>query len=431
MAKKQVIQTEEGSIEMSLMQDIDSILQDSKSRSLKNTAEFDVQYPTGFYPLDYKNGQRIHVQFSDGRKGSYDSIGIVDGSINMFIGRSGCGKSTIAKQMAANIVAPFRYGLIFEDSVEGGIVSRRNEILTGFAPDELKRRLKLRNSGVSIESIYTQIKAIHDAKLKDEEKYRYNTGLVDSLGNPIIKFQPTVYIVDSIAMLAPEKLTQEEEMSGQMSTTASAKMLAQLFRRITPMLKEANIIFFGINHITKKIEINSFVHTKSDNAYLKQDETLPGGVTPLYLANNIFRLDDGTKLTSDKDFGIDGCHVTVSLVKSRTAATGVSSAVDLIFNYNTGFDADLSMYMMLKNAGLVNGAGAFLYFGDRSDKKFSQRQFKEKLNTDPEFVKIFVEECLAYFKNYYDDQERKIESNKSVAASMLDKMMQQNRSLLG
>lgn len=428
MAKKNdSIQVEENSIEYGLRGEIDSILQKSSYHSLKSPAEFDVQYPTGFFPLDYRNGQRIHVQHPDGHETVYDSVGIVDGSINKFIGRSGSGKSTLAKQMAANIVAPFENGLIFEDSVEGGIVSRRNEILTGFSPSELDRRLKFRNAGVTIENIYHQIKAIHDVKMQREDKYRYNTGLLDYLGRPIIKFQPTVYIVDSIAMLAPEKLTTEEEMSGQMSTTASAKMLAQLFRRITPMLKEANIIFFGINHITSQVSINPMMHQKTDNAGLKQGESLPGGKTPLYLANNIFRLDDGAKLTSDKEFGIDGCHVTISLVKSRTASTGVSSAVDMIFNFDTGFDADLSMYMMLKNAGVVNGAGAFLYFGDRSDKKFSQRQLKEKLATDPEFAQIFASECVKYFNQYFDNQELRLKNNQSVATNIISAMIKKQQ----
>lgn len=81
---------------------------------------------------------------------------------------------------------------------------------------------------------------------------------------------------------------------------------------------------------------------------MKPDETIPGGKTPLYLANMVFRLDDSDKLTSDKEFGIDGIHVIVSNVKSRAGLSGLNSAVDLVFNYRTGFDPDLSLYMMLK-----------------------------------------------------------------------------------
>ena len=110
-------------------------------------------------------------------------------------------------------------------------------------------------------------------------------------------------------------------------------------------------------------------------------------------------LPDTTIHYTDKEFGIDGAHVIVSNVKSRAGASGMSSAVDLVLNYKTGFDPDLSLYMMLKNAGRVKGAGAYLYFGERDDKKFSQKQFKNKLITDPEFLAIFETECVTYLYN--------------------------------
>ena len=411
-------ETIENMDDISLMSEIREVLSKSKNSSVNRKAEFDVQYPTGFLPLDYKNGQKITVNSSQGSF-SYDSIGIVDGTINMFIGRSGCGKSTIVTQIAANIVRPFPNGLIFIDLLEGGVMAKRNEILTGFTPEECEKRIKIRNAGIDIESVYAQIKTIHDVKINNESKYRYDTGLLDSRGVPITKFQPTVYIIDSIPMLTSFKLSQEEELSGQMSTTATAKQLAQLFRRINQMIKEANIIILAINHITQKVEINAFKHTKSQNQFLKQDETLPGGVTPLYLSNMVFRLDDGDKLTSDKEFGIDGCYVTVSNVKSRAAASGMSSAVDLIFNYSTGFDPDLSLYVMLKKAGRVNGAGAYLYFGDRSDLKVSQKQFKAKLLNDSEFLNVFVDECLNHLTNELNEIEKMCRESKSLSTSMI------------
>ena len=154
---------------------------------------------------------------------------------------------------------------------------------------------------------------------------------------------------------------------------------------------------------------------------------MPGGVTPLYLANMVFRLDDGTKLTSDKEFGIDGAHVIVSNVKSRAGMSGMNSAVDLILNYNIGFDRDLSLYMMLKNAGKVNGSGAYLYFGTRDDKKFSQKQFKNKLMTDPEFLNIFIEEC---YKHLYDELSYMEEITKmqssTTTSSIMDRVRKMN-----
>jgi len=397
-----------------------------KDYEMSQEAEFDVLYPTGFLNLDFLNGQRVHVNDPDnGRVFDYDSFGIVDGSINAFIGRSGCGKSTIVKQMAANIVRQFPEGLIFEDSVEGGMVHRRNEILTRFSPQELEKKVLIRNAGVTAESFYKRIKMIYDIKTANPDKFRYDTGLFDSRGNRIFKFQPTVYILDSLAMLMPKKVTEEEELSGQMSATAAAKMIAGIFRRIVPLLKAANIIVFVINHITTKIEINSFVHTKSQNIYLKPDETCPGGVTPFYTYNNVFRLDDGNKLSEGKDLDIAGSIVEVTLVKSRTNRAGAMTR--LVFNQDIGFDPELSMLITLKDNGRINGAGAFLYIGLHSDKKFAQKNFKSKIFEDEEFRRYYYEECIDFLKaSLHKEQVAFAETCKIDTASEMIGMINQS-----
>ena len=410
-----------------LMAEVQDLLSKSKDKSVNRTAESDVLYSTGFLPLDYKNGYRKTIELSNGQKMRYDSAGILDGTSNMFIGRSGCGKSTLVYQIGANIIRNFDHGLMFIDLLEGGMLEERGCALTRMSKEEYHSKVKVRNSGITIESVYLQIKAIHDVKLANEDKFRYDTGMVDGFGRAITKFQPTIYIIDSIPLLTSSKLSEEEQLSGQMSTTATAKQLAQLFRRVNQLIKEANIIILSVNHITQKVEINAFKHTKSQTAYLKQDETIPGGVTPLYLANMVFRIDDSDKLTSDKEFGIDGAHVIVSNVKSRAGQSGMNSAVDLVLNYKSGFDPDLSLYMMLKNAGKVNGAGAYLYFGDRDDKKFSQKQFKNKLITDPEFLEIFETECVAFLYNELTYLEEAIKVQSSTATtSIMDKIRQMN-----
>ena len=108
--------------------------------------------------------------------------------------------------------------------------------------------------------------------MNNYDDYSYDTGLLDESGDPIIKLQPTVYLLDSFAMLMPEKFATEDEMSGQMSTTATAKANAKIFRTIIPLLKAANIILFVINHINQKIDINPMAKTKAQINYLKQDE---------------------------------------------------------------------------------------------------------------------------------------------------------------
>ena len=402
-----------------LMEMTTEAFQKTKDYSISNDAEFDVQYPTGYLPFDYKAcGRIINVNLPDGTEFKYDSIGIVDGAMYMVIGRSGCGKSTFGIQIAANIIRNFPNGLMFVDITEAtGMMKDRLQDLSGFNSEEFARKIKMRNSGITIENTYKRIKVIHDIKINNPDKFKYDTGLVDCFGQPIHKFQPTVYLLDSIPYFTTEKIAEEEEMSGQMSVTANAKALAQFYRRITQICKEANIIFIAINHINEKVE-TGIVHTKSKTQFLKQNETLPGGNAPIY-SSTIFRMDDGAKLTPDKDFGINGCIVSVSNVKSRSGVSGGESATDLVFNYITGFDPDLSLYLMLKNANKVNGAGAYLYFGERSDMKFSQKNFKNKLATEPEFMNVFVEEVFNHLRGELEEMERLRSMPVSQSTSML------------
>lgn len=359
----------------------------SKDYRMKNEVERDVAYPTGFLGFDYMNGVVVHVK-TDEMDFKYNSVGIVDGSIIMIIGRSGCGKTTFTIQSCAEIIKPFKTGAIYHDNIEGGIIQSRIETLTGYNQKQLKEVYLARNSGVNSENVYERVKMIHDIKISDRANYEYDTGILDQDGNPIYKLEPTTYILDSLAMLMPDKLTEEETMSGQMSTTAAAKTNAQLFRRITPMLKAANIMFFVINHITEKVDINMFAKKKSQLSFLKQDETLPGGKTPIYLANLLIRLDDNAKLKETEGFGIAGSIVELTLLKSRSSAVGRS--INLIFDFDRGFDRELSMFQLLKEKGYVQGAGAYLYLAGYNDIKFSQKNFKNKLYENVELQQAFA-----------------------------------------
>ena len=283
-------------------------------------ANADVLYPTGFLPFDFLNGYRVHVK-SDTQDFWYNAVGIVDGSSVSLAGRSGSGKTTAAIQMAANIVRPFPEATIFFDDIEGGSNATRRELLTHFTPEEAEQRIIYRNTAVSAENFYKRIASIYEIKMNNRADFEYDTGKLDSRGNKIYKLIPTVYILDSLAMFTPEKLTEEEELSGQMSTTATAKTNTAVFKRIVPKLKAANIILFTINHINDKIEVNAFTHTKSQVSFLKPGETLPGGKAALYLANNLIRVDDGAKLKETDDLKINNLTInskTISFFQLST-----------------------------------------------------------------------------------------------------------------
>ena len=74
--------------------------------------------------------------------------------------------------------------------------------------------------------------------------------------------------------LIPTKYADEDELSERMSSTASTKENASIFKRIQQFVKESNIILIIINHINQKVDINPMARTKAQTSYLKQDETL-------------------------------------------------------------------------------------------------------------------------------------------------------------
>lgn len=368
----------------------------SKDRRLCDEAVFDVQYPTGFIGIDYGLAQKIHVENPDKNMDYwYDSIGIVDGSINMLVARSGGGKTTLSTEAGGNIVKPFEGASIFIDSVEGGLTERRAEVLLRMSPQERQHRVHIRNN-VTQESFFKKIKLIHDFKMEHYDELQYECEQLDSRGNKIFKLEPTVYILDSLAVLAPEKLQEEDEVSGQMATTGSAKQLAQIFRRLIVICKEANIILFVINHITEDVNLG-MTPKKSDNIYLKQGEKTPGGKTPFYLSNTVFRLDDNTKLKEGEGLGIHGNLVDISLIKSRTSGADVQKICTLVLDPKIGFNPMLSLFVSLKDAGYVQGAGAFLYLKGHDEFKFAQKNFEKKLLEEPEFRQVLIDVAFEYY----------------------------------
>ena len=146
-----------------------------KDPRMKREAEPDYSYPTGFLTFDFMNGTVVHVK-KDDMQFSYNSIGIVDGSMVTVIGRSSSGKTTWCVQTAGNIIRPYKSSCIWMDSVEGGIVDTRAQALLKMYGDEYKERWIPRNTGVTAENFYQRVKYIHDLKLEGADDVTDDTG---------------------------------------------------------------------------------------------------------------------------------------------------------------------------------------------------------------------------------------------------------------
>lgn len=388
-----------------------------KDPRMYSEAKPGVMYSTGFLGFDFLNGElNLSVDKDTREEYKYLSVGVLDGSITTFIGRSGCGKSTFAFQAGCNIIGRFDDADLYIDSIEGGMTQSRMEQLSHWSPEMVKDRIIARDTGITAENFFERINLIHNLKLANKEQFEYDTGKVDSMGNPIIKMKPTVYILDSLAMLMDEVYTSENDMSNGMAATGQAKSNTRILKTIVPKLKIANIILFLINHVNQKPEVNPYARTKSQVAYLKPGETMPGGNAAIYLANNLIRFDD--KEIKDEETA----EVTLQLVKSRTSSTGRS--VTLLFPKKVGFDPDMSLFLMLNKAGIVVNKGA--YFGLKDDDfKFFRKDFKKVLNENEDFRGKFEDASIQYLTSMVTRSEEGNDNTSfEVTHNILDKIEQ-------
>ncbi len=406
---------------MSLIQKFTAAMDKSKVKGAASEAPFDVAYSTGFISLDMLNGQRIFVNNDElDLHFSYISGGLLDGSTNAFIARSGVGKSTIVLQIGSAIVLPFiKAGYdsnLFIDDIEKSLNQARREFLLGMTQQEIEEHVKIRTEGITTENVFERISAIANEKISNKKEYTYDTGKYDPFGKRIYKLVPTVYIIDSLAMLMPEDVLDKEDLGTNATGMSTAKVNTMLFKKITQLCTEANIILININHILPKPQLG-FIPEQSDVDGLKPDERMAGARTTVYISNNIIRLDDGSTLKDDKDYGINGKVVKATLIKSRTNATRRS--VPLIFDKTAGrYDNELSLLHLLKEEGKLTGIGTNVKLESCPDVKFSLKNFRSVLQESEELQQAFASEAFNTLLPYVSNTKVVAADSNSLSTKM-------------
>lgn len=403
-----------------LMESFNEQMAKSKVKGVNNKAQFDVSYPTGFLGLDYLNGTTVFVN-AKGINMQYNSLGFTDGSATTIAGRTNCGKSSLTFQIVGNILRTVPKTYAYIDDIEGSIPAPRKEYLLNLSREDLNERVDIRNTGITTESVFERIKAIHGLKISNHSYFDYDTGLYDTDGNRIIKMAPTIYVIDSLAMLMPEEIAEDDELGGNMTAAHVAKRNTQLVKKMTQLAKEANIMLITINHLQKKFETNMFARSKGQASGLG-DEKLPGGEAALYLAVNLFTIYDKTTLKASEGFGIDGSICYVKIIKSKTNRS--LREVPLVFNKTNGkFDELLSLLQLLKEEGRLEGAGQGVHLVSEPDLKFSLKGFKQKYAENLELRQAFARECHSILVGYLS-----VTKNRDADVGIIDDM---NQMILG
>lgn len=368
-----------------------------------------VPYKTGLDLLDYRLGYKLVAKDMDENIiGNHDAIGVVGGSFITLIGKSGTAKTAMACKMAANIVKPYKNGLVIHFDLEGAMTLTRYRNLTNLTNKELNEHIILKSDRTYLENITDTIMAITQEKAKHKKDYTYTTEFKNEFGEKMDLYVPTVFVIDSIPQLSmkPEqKKVKAKKGSGEedymvdnielgKNTYAMrvARDLTQFFKQYLSIIREYNITIISINHIHPKIQIdNPFAKSQAQVLYLKQDEQLPGGTATVYYANTIIKnVAIGTSKANIEEDGYAGFTVKSEIIKSRTNISGVS--VPLVYDQNRGFSNERSLlYYAKEELGILNGGRRnSRYIGDNKDVRFNELNFVEEFKR-PEVKQVLMD----------------------------------------
>lgn len=255
---------------MSFIDDLQQTLRNDP-KSYGGVSDEDFTTRTELMPIDYLNGQIIAKD--DGSSQLY--TGLSNGRIEMVIGKSGTGKSTLAIQQGVNIIKKYENGLMYIFDFEQNNTKERVRMVTGITEDYCDKHVTVLRTGISTEGVLRTLSKIKEMKLQHEKELLVpnENGIKDETGEVIKVLTPTVVIVDSLAMMMPEDNLAAEEIQGSMSMTAIAKTNSQFFKKAVQIIQAANIILIFINHITQNISIGVTPPSAVVN-YLKQDEAI-------------------------------------------------------------------------------------------------------------------------------------------------------------
>lgn len=348
-----------------------------------------ISYKTGFPILDYYLGYNVNVY--DGENNiveTYPSIGITGGCYVCKIGKPSTGKTTMTTQEAANIVRPFESGSVLHFDLEKAMNYSRIQVLSKFRMDDIKAGKYILNQDItSIQDIKSAIMKLYFEKKSNPDKYLYNTGKKNEFGEEIKIFVPTCVIIDSIPLLSSyvnendkKEVAKLEEITSQTERMRLTAEIGRFYSELMPYIKEANIIVFSIN----QIKVNpgmGIVKGPSEILYLKQDEALPGGKAPQFLAHLLIKyIAVGSEKYTEEEDGFGGFGLKLDIIKSRTNQAG--QTLNMIYDKVRGVDNLRSCVEFARSLGFVGGNKNGYYFMDHKDEKFTKMNMHEDFKTN-------------------------------------------------
>lgn len=400
-------------------------LKENDKKNLFSTNVTTIFHKTGFPLIDYYFGAVMNVHDELGKIIKQEPrIGQAAGTFNLIIGNTGSAKTTLAVQIAGNIIRQYaNANAILFDCEQRTDISRCENITKLPSSYFQNDKFMVKSGTVSLETIQEMIVKTYVTKMKLKKEIMVNSGFKDEFGKDIMIFPPTVIIIDSITTVLNETFSPDsakeasdaEKMRGNTEGARDAKTLKGFFKDILPLCKEGNIIVYGINHINTNMSMNAFIPVAKQQNFLKQDESIPGGKTMLYYPHNIIKLTakPSDDFSEDSD-GFKGHMVMVEPIKSSSNQSGNNSkglSFEMVFSQKDGFDSLRSMIIYGKEYGLIEGNKSRMKFKDDDSFTFSFKNIYKEKNEKPiwESLKKFVFPNLDTHLPYLEPGEREFD----------------------
>lgn len=389
----------------------------------------EVSVPSGILPLDYVNGLRVtSYNEYDRPVGEYDLIGTVSGSMNTIIGITGTGKTALAMDLSvAPIIAYGDMSGVQHYDIEQSSTMPRVLKATKLPPSMLKQTYSIHRDKAA-EDIVDLFKDHCNMKLKNAKMFTHDTGVRDLYNDPIYELYPSSALMDSFAMFKSGEIdlsTKEvKDITNNMQAAQGAKFNKGILTQMISYSKKANVSLNCVNHINTNVN-TGFLPKPSQQMYLNQDETLPGGQASLYLANNILKLKLLGKYPGDKpekwEYGIPGFLVEARYLKSRTNAANMP--VELIFDHRCGgFSKTLTLLHFAFKNELVLGTNRAYYLPGLDTCKFTKKTWEDAIGRDPEFLEALYYTCLPALTRMLSTDTGKSKKDEETSSERLDAM---------
>ena len=285
--------------------------------------------------------------------------GLALGTMSMFIGPPGCGKSMMAAQIAGSMQLKF----------PGSIVAYLDS-------EEAVTTLRLYNLGVKNPPLKPY------ADITTEKVFKFLEGLCLFKEHKKIIDVPSIVVWDSISNTLSQKERETDDVNSVIGY--KARVLSILIPKYVAKLSKFNIHLLTVNQLRDLIQIGNFIPAK-EMKFMPAGKDIPGGNVLKFNTFQLLYIKVKSVLDPKKE-GFSGIAVEINCVKNKLFTPNI--LIEVVGNFLTGFSNFHTNYRFLvTNKRLTTGAWNYLV--DLPNKKFRTVDVESLYKTDLIFKETF------------------------------------------